>query len=102
MTVKKLTVVKDSFTTPFFIPLEKFLEEDPELETPKAYGEYLSRPMQCWRCGKNFDNKFAELKVRFLPSCCGNFRMPIMTFFSATFGDRVRKVEKGATSSRKA
>ncbi|PBP18121.1 HIT domain-containing protein [Diplocarpon rosae] len=49
----------NSFATPFFVDLADFpLATDDERRT----GRYLDRNMQCWRCGKNFENKFARLK----------------------------------------
>ncbi|RPB29924.1 HIT-like protein [Terfezia boudieri ATCC MYA-4762] len=58
----------NSFTTPFFIPLEDFpmAEDDYRRKHPgrdEESGEvYLKGDMRCWRCGRNFGNKFKALK----------------------------------------
>ena len=51
----------NSFNTPFFIPVEDFplARDDPRVR-PKV--KYLDSDLVCWRCGKNFGNKFARLK----------------------------------------
>lgn len=50
----------NSFTTDFFVPLEDFpLAEDDPRRSQKGWPE---RPMVCWRCGRDFGNKFKELK----------------------------------------
>lgn len=52
----------NSFATPFFVPLDDFpLAEDDVRRGPTRQG-YLQRDFVCWRCGKGFGNKFAELK----------------------------------------
>ncbi len=52
----------NSFATPFFVPLEAFpLKEDDVRRHPWREG-YLERDLVCWRCGKKFKKKFAELK----------------------------------------
>ena len=52
----------NSFATPFFIPLEDFpLAADDKRRHPGREG-YLDSDLKCWRCGKNFRNKFARLK----------------------------------------
>lgn len=49
----------NSFATDFFVPLEDFpLAED----DVRRKQEYLNQDLKCWRCGKNFGNKFARLK----------------------------------------
>ncbi|CAL3969111.1 unnamed protein product [Diplocarpon coronariae] len=49
----------NSFATPFFVDLAEFpLAKDDERRTRRS----PNRNMQCWRCGKNFENKFARLK----------------------------------------
>lgn len=49
-----------SFTTSFLVGLEDFpLEEGSVRFHP---GAWPSWDMRCWRCGKNFGNKFAQLK----------------------------------------
>ncbi|RKF54753.1 Aprataxin-like protein [Golovinomyces cichoracearum] len=52
----------NSFTTNFFIPLEDFpLPSDDVRRFPEREG-YLNSELKCWRCGKNFGNKFSNLK----------------------------------------
>lgn len=52
----------NSFSTPFFVPIEDFpLAEDDVRRNPTGEG-YLKRDFICWRCGKIFGNRFAELK----------------------------------------
>lgn len=49
-----------SFTTSFLVGLENFpLEEGSVRFRPGAWPNWN---MQCWRCGKDFGNKFAQLK----------------------------------------
>jgi aprataxin len=49
-----------SFNTTFLVQLHEFpLEEGSERFLP---GDWPSWDMKCWRCGKNFRNKFAALK----------------------------------------
>jgi aprataxin len=49
----------NSFATPFFVDLEDFpLAEDDARRTER----YLHGDMKCWRCGRNFENRFARLK----------------------------------------
>lgn len=50
----------NSFTTGFFVPLEDFplAENDPR----RRQSGWPERPMVCWRCGKDFGNKFKLLK----------------------------------------
>lgn len=52
----------NSFNTPFLVDVEDFplAEDDPRRDTGKA--GYLKRDLVCWRCGRNFGNKFAQLK----------------------------------------
>lgn len=50
----------NSFTTDFFVPLEDFpLGED---DKRRRQGKWPERPMVCWRCGRDFGNKFTQLK----------------------------------------
>lgn len=52
----------NSFATPFFVPIEDFpLAPDDERRHPTRQG-YLKRDFTCWRCGKEFGNRFTELK----------------------------------------
>lgn len=50
----------NSFTTDFFVPLDDFplARDDPR----RRQGKWPERPMVCWRCGRDFGNKFKELK----------------------------------------
>ena len=53
----------NSFSTDFFVPLDNFpLAEDDPRRHPGREG-YLQRDMKCWRCEKNFGNKFSQLKA---------------------------------------
>jgi len=52
----------NSFATPFFVELEDFpLAKDDVRRHPGKEG-YLDSDLLCWRCGRNFGNKFARLK----------------------------------------
>lgn len=52
----------NSFTTPFFISLDDFpLAKDDVRRHPGREG-YLKWDFICWRCGRNFGNRFQELK----------------------------------------
>lgn len=53
----------NSFVTPFFVPLADYplAEDDVRRETGFQNGN-LKRDLVCWRCGKNFGARFAELK----------------------------------------
>lgn len=49
-----------SFNSSFFVPMEDFpLEKGSVRFHP---GDWPSWDMKCWRCGKDFKNKFAALK----------------------------------------
>ncbi|KAI1489061.1 HIT-like protein [Biscogniauxia mediterranea] len=51
-----------TFNTPFLIDLADFpLAPDDPRRHPGRAG-YTDRDLQCWRCGKNFGNKFKQLK----------------------------------------
>ncbi|KAI2615955.1 HIT-like protein [Hypoxylon sp. NC1633] len=52
----------NSFNTPFLIDVADFplAKDDPRRHPGKA--EYLHRDLVCWRCGKDFGNKFKQLK----------------------------------------
>jgi aprataxin len=53
----------NSFSTPFFVPIDDFpLAQDDARRHPTREG-YLRRDYICWRCGKDYGNKFSELKV---------------------------------------
>ncbi|KAI3399347.1 hypothetical protein diail_7302 [Diaporthe ilicicola] len=51
----------NSFTTAFFVPLDDFplAKDDPR----RHQAHWHERPMVCWRCGRDFGNKFKELKI---------------------------------------
>ncbi|KAE8447281.1 hypothetical protein EG329_010975 [Mollisiaceae sp. DMI_Dod_QoI] len=52
----------NSFATDFFVPIEDFpLDKDDKRRHPGRAG-YLDSDLKCWRCGRNFGNKFARLK----------------------------------------
>lgn len=53
----------NSFTTPFLVPLEDFplAEDDPRRNTREV--QYLRWGMRCWRCGRDFGNRFQQLKA---------------------------------------
>ena len=52
----------NSFSTPFFVPLDDFpLAEDDARRHPGREG-YLKRDFVCWRCGMEFGNRFTRLK----------------------------------------
>lgn len=53
----------NSFNTNFFISLEDFplMEEDNLLDSVEQES-LIKGDMKCWRCGKNFGNKFKQLK----------------------------------------
>lgn len=52
----------NSFNTPFLVDVADFpLGEDDPRRIPKDEG-YMRRDLVCWRCGKNFGNRFKELK----------------------------------------
>ncbi len=52
----------NSFSTPFFVPLEDFpLAEDDQRRWPGREG-YLGREFTCWRCGEAFGTGFKRLK----------------------------------------
>ncbi|PYH85989.1 HIT-like protein [Aspergillus uvarum CBS 121591] len=53
----------NSFSTPFFVPIDDFpLAEDDPRRRPDEMG-YLRRDFVCWRCGQGFGNRFTELKA---------------------------------------
>lgn len=52
----------NSFSTPFFVPMSNFpLDRDDVRRHPGREG-YLKRDFRCWKCGKDFGNKFSRLK----------------------------------------
>ena len=54
----------NSFNTDFFIPLEDFpmAKDDPRRQTSYQNAN-LKKEYKCWRCSKNFGNKFTQLKA---------------------------------------
>ncbi|PLB40621.1 DNA 5'-adenosine monophosphate hydrolase [Aspergillus candidus] len=53
----------NSFSTPFFVGLEDFpLAEDDVRRHPGREG-FLKWDFVCWRCGRNFGNRFVALKA---------------------------------------
>lgn len=52
----------NSFNTPFLVPLEDFplSADDPRRRTRDE--QYLQWGMRCWRCGRDFGNRFKQLK----------------------------------------
>ncbi|OAA66119.1 aprataxin-like protein [Cordyceps fumosorosea ARSEF 2679] len=52
----------NSFNTPFLVPLADFpLAGGDERRDPRGRG-YMRRPLRCWRCGRDFGDRFARLK----------------------------------------
>ena len=53
----------NSFNTDFFIPLDAFplAKDDPRWQIPHQNAN-LKEDFKCWRCGRDFGNKFAKLK----------------------------------------
>lgn len=52
----------NSFSTPFFVGVDDLpLARDDVRRHPGRQG-YLQRDYVCWRCGRDFGNRFAELK----------------------------------------
>ncbi|EFX01093.1 histidine triad nucleotide-binding protein [Grosmannia clavigera kw1407] len=49
----------NSFTTPFFVPLDAF---PLAASDPRHSSDSLHQSMACWRCGRQFGNRFADLK----------------------------------------
>jgi aprataxin len=53
----------NSFNTPFFVPLADQPLPADDLRREVAFqNANLARELVCWRCGKGFGNRFAELK----------------------------------------
>ncbi|KAF1730838.1 Aprataxin-like protein [Beauveria bassiana] len=52
----------NSFVTPFLVDIDDFplAEDDPRRDTRRE--GYLNWDLRCWRCERNFGNKFAQLK----------------------------------------
>jgi aprataxin len=52
----------NSFATRFFVPVEDFPLAQEDVRRHPGREGYLESDMRCWRCGRNFENKFARLK----------------------------------------
>lgn len=53
----------NSFNTHFFVPLDDFpLMEDDNIMDPMEQKHLIDGDLKCWRCGRNFGNKFKQLK----------------------------------------
>ncbi|KAL8686905.1 MAG: hypothetical protein Q9218_006777 [Villophora microphyllina] len=52
----------NSFATPFLVDVDEFPLTKEEMRR-RMKGGFLERDLVCWRCGRNFGNKFARLKV---------------------------------------
>lgn len=51
----------NSFATPFLVDVEDF-PLDKQETARRSKGGWLDRDLVCWRCGRNFGNKFKALK----------------------------------------
>jgi len=52
----------NSFATRFFVPVEDFPLAEGDVRRHPGREGYLESDMRCWRCGRDFGNKFARLK----------------------------------------
>ena len=53
----------NSFNTPFFVPLEDYPLNEGDVRWETGFqNANLGADLVCWRCGKGFGNRFAELK----------------------------------------
>jgi aprataxin len=52
----------NSFATPFLVPVEDLPLEKGDPRWHPERGGYLGRSLKCWRCGRDFGNKFQRLK----------------------------------------
>ncbi|KAF8849944.1 HIT domain-containing protein [Acephala macrosclerotiorum] len=52
----------NSFATGFFVPIEDFPLTKEDVRRHPGKEGYLEEDLKCWRCGRNFGNKFARLK----------------------------------------
>ena len=52
----------NSFSTPFFIPLDDFPLSEGDVRRHPGKEGYLKSDFVCWRCGKGFGNRFKALK----------------------------------------
>jgi C2HE / C2H2 / C2HC zinc-binding finger/Scavenger mRNA decapping enzyme C-term binding len=53
----------NSFATPFLVRLEEFPLAPNDPRRAPDRGGWLKQDLTCWRCGKNFKNRFGELKL---------------------------------------
>ena len=53
----------NSFSTPFFVDLGDFPLADDDVRRHPGREGYLKWDFVCWRCGRNFGNRFAALKT---------------------------------------
>lgn len=52
----------NSFSTPFLIDVDDFPLNEGDNRRHPGREKFLNRDLKCWQCGKNFGNKFAQLK----------------------------------------
>ncbi|KAF2838028.1 HIT domain-containing protein [Patellaria atrata CBS 101060] len=52
----------NSFATPFLVPVEDLPLQEDDLRWHPGRAGYLDENMRCWRCRKDFGNKFKRLK----------------------------------------
>jgi aprataxin len=52
----------NSFNTPFLVDVANFPLENNNLRRGSREESFMKRDLICWRCGKNFENRFKELK----------------------------------------
>lgn len=52
----------NSFSTDFFVPVADFPLGEEDRRRHPGRERYLASDMRCWRCEKNFGNRFQELK----------------------------------------
>jgi len=53
----------NSFATPFFVRLDEFPLAADDIRRQPDRGRYLHADFVCWRCQKNFGNRFSKLKA---------------------------------------
>jgi aprataxin len=57
----------NSFNTPFLVNVDDFpLAQDDDRRKDGPLREWLKGDMQCWRCGRDFGNKFVNMKEHLL------------------------------------
>ncbi|KAH8664050.1 HIT domain-containing protein [Xylariales sp. PMI_506] len=52
----------NSFNTPFLIDVADFPMSQDDPRRHPTHAGFMNRDLVCWRCGKNFGNKFKQLK----------------------------------------